>query len=303
MNIIEIDENYNNKIINEEYVCSFGSFDGFHLGHQQLLNECLKLTKLKKACFFFDIPFSFVRDNSHSFLLSLSDKIQFLQELNFDTVFIMKLNENTMKINKDEFIKRYIINNNIKYVVVGSDFTFGYRKEGNSDTLLSYSNNFKTCVVPLLEIDNIKVSTTEIKKQLINGNIELANRYLDREYTIKGTITKGLNNGTKLGFKTANLNNHDNYLIPKIGAYATYIYIDNKKYLSMTNVGYHPTIDKLKEISIETNIFDYDSDIYSKNVSLSFLEYIREEKQFSSLKELIDQLNKDKEYTQNKFKK
>ncbi len=301
MNIIELDDNYKNVITQDKYVCCFGSFDGFHLGHMELVKDCLEYKNLKKACFFFDIPFSNIRDNQFSVLMSKQDKIDFLKNLNFDVIFLMKLSTKTMLIKREDFVQRYIINNNIKQVVVGEDFTFGYKKEGDARYLKTFTQ-FKTDIIPLLEQDNDKISSSTIKTNISQGNIEVANKQLGRNYVIKGEVVTGLHNGSKLGFKTANLNPETNYLIPKIGVYATYITINKKRYLSMTNIGFHPTLDKLNKIAIETNIFNYNKEIYKQKVSLEFLEYIRDERKFESVENLKQELENNKLYIQKKYK-
>ena len=116
-------------------------------------------------------------------------------------------------------------------------------------------------------------------------------------------VEHGLSNGTRLGFKTANIKPKDNYVFPKKGVYATYVKIEGKTYLSMTNIGNHPTIDRLDYESIEANIFDFEEDIYQKEVEVYFLEFMRDEKKFDSVNDLIAQLNHDRDYVVAKYKK
>lgn len=313
MNIIKIDSNSikNSELLvnkSDLYACCFGSFDGFHVGHQLLIDKVLKTgNKYKKACFFFSFPFNTYvnRNSSKKVLMSIDDKINYLNSFNFDTIFILNLNESSISITKDEFINNFIIRNNIKEVVVGQDFTFGYKKEGTTNSLLTHKE-FNTSVIPLIEYDNKKISTTYIKHLLLLGQIKLANKLLKRFYSIKGKVEHGLQNGTKIGFKTINLQLSTNYLVPKQGVYATLVKIkDNKNlektYLGMTNIGLHPTIDILEDISIETHIIDFDLDIYDMNVELYFIDYLRDEVKFDSIESLKKQLQINKDYVKNNF--
>ena len=145
------------------------------------------------------------------------------------------------------------------------------------------------------KVDNERVSSTRIINLLKEGNIITANKILSRNYKIQGKVVKGLQNGTKFNFPTANLLIQNNYILPKKGVYACYTYVDGKKYKSMVNVGTHPTIKELNNAIVETNIFDFNANIYGKIIEIEFVDFIRDEKEFSSIELLKEQLKKDKE--------
>ena len=307
MNIIRINNvNIDVNIPLQESCCCYGSFDGFHLGHMELVNEVLKQNKYKKACLFFSKPFSLLFSKSihaNSLIMTIEDKIEFLEKLGFDYVFIIDISNELITLDYEKFIEKYIVKLNVKKVVVGSDFSFGYKGLGKSSTLLNYPDKFETVVKDILVIDDLKISSTNIRNALLNGDIDLANKMLGRYYSIKGKVIHGLANGFKLGFPTANLTLLSPYIVPKNGVYSTLFEIDDKKYLSMTNIGTHPTISELKEKAIETNIFNYSEEIYDKEVRLDFLDKVRDEKKFDSIEDLKSNLKQLKETISAKYEK
>ena len=197
---------------------------------------------------------------------------------------------------KENFIKDYLEDLNINKVFIGQDFTFGYKGEGNYLTL---EKHFNTKVIDFINFNNQKISSSNIISLILSGQIDQANYQLGRYYSIKGKVIHGLANGRKINFPTANLKLSFNYPIPKNGVYASLIKIDNKLYSSMSNIGTHPTIDELNAPLVETNIFDFNQDIYSKYVEVFFINKIREEQKFNSLDELKDQLSKDRDSIKN----
>lgn len=295
MNILKL-KNLDDIPSLENSICAFGTFDSFHIGHKELLKICLKEKKLKKACLVFDFPYKLYKTKNIELLASLEDKINFLQGLNFDYVFVIELNEDIIKIKAEEFVNKLIIKANIKKVVCGEDFSFGFNKEGNVKFLQSYKD-FETIVCPIFYYKGEKISSTIIREMVKEGKIrELNINYLGYYYSLKGEVVHGLANGRLLGFPTANLKLNFNYIVPKNGVYATLTKFENKTYLSMTNIGSHPTIDKLEESSIETNIFDFEENLYGKTIQVYFLDKIRDEKKFSSLDELVKQLKEDEQH-------
>ena len=161
---------------------------------------------------------------------------------------------------------------------------------GNVSILKKY---FKVFTPNFYLVNNEKVSSTKIKEYIRNGEVEKANYMLDRHYFYKGTVIKGLQNGSKFLFPTINLSLLTNYVLLKNGVYQTQITIDGVIYDSITNIGVHPTIDKLSSPSIETFVLNFNKEVYEKNIKLEFIKFIREEKKFSSLEQLKQQILQD----------
>lgn len=287
----------NDKPIN---LC-LGFFDGLHIGHKFLINKAKQLNENVGVLTFVGALKNLTnKRDTKALLTSLEDRKEILQNMGVKYLFVVEFNSDIMNMSKDDFLDKMIKPLNIDTLVVGNDYTFGSKASGNVDYL---KTKFKVEVVDFVLEDGKKVSTSEIINYIKEGKISKSNELLGRYYSIKGVVEHGLSNGTRLGFKTANIKPIDNYVFPKKGVYATYVKIEGKTYLSMTNIGNHPTIDRLDYESIEANIFDFEEDIYQKEVEVYFLEFMRDEKKFDSVQDLIVQLNHDRDYVVAKYKK
>lgn len=284
----------------EKITLCLGFFDGLHLGHIHLIKQALKENdNVYLMTFSSDIKSSIKNTKSKGLLTSIEDKKEILEKLGVKGIFVINFNLDVMNTSYLDFISLYLKPLNIKNIYVGSDFRFGKDGKGNIDILKEY---FLVKIVDFYMVNNEKVSSKDIISSILQGDILLANKLLGRDYSIKGKVVHGLQNGTKIGFPTANIECSFNYVIPKNGVYATKIIVNHEEYLSMTNIGTHPTIDELLKPSIECNIFNFVSDIYEKEVKLFFLGKIRDEVKFKSLKELIEQLKKDRKAIEEKYK-
>lgn len=281
-------------------VIAIGYFDGLHLGHMQLLQQVKKIsaqTGLKKGFMTFDQhPQVVFGKRDFQYLMSLQQKISLIEDMGFDYFFIIEFNQSVAQKQPDEFIEDYIVKNRIEYIVCGFDFHFGDHGIGNSQTLKELSQNrYQVNVIRKYEIDHKKVSSSLIRHYIHEGQIDKANQLLNRPYRISGKVIHGLKNGRRIGFPTANIE-VGQYVILKRGVYAVYIYIHQKRYKGMANIGMNPTVGLINRISLEVNIFNFDEDIYDLNVDVDFIAYTREEIQFKNLVELSQQLNNDKRY-------
>ncbi|EGV08662.1 riboflavin kinase-like protein [Parvimonas sp. oral taxon 393 str. F0440] len=178
--------------------------------------------------------------------------------------------------------------------MVGKDYRFSKNREGNTDFIKSYmkEKSLSCTIVDKLNYGDIEISSTKIIEYIKSGKIKLANDLLGDNYSIKGKVTHGFQRGRNLGYPTANLEISFNYVMVKEGVYFTKTIVDKKEYFSFSSVGYNPTFDN-KKCTIESHIFDFDGDIYGKNIELCFLERLRDNIKFNSVEELIEQLKKD----------
>lgn len=277
---------------------TIGNFDGVHKAHQLLINECKKNGEKSVVITFYPHPLCVLKTNfNYCFLTNLNRKINLIRKLNPDYLIIIEFTRTTALTRKDEFID-YLKSIGITSIVCGKDTFFGYKNEG---TISDLEKEFNVKVIDDLYVDDLKVSSSNIKKLLEEGKIELANKLLGRNYMIEGVVVEGFHNGEKLGYRTANLDILGN-VPPKNGVYAVNVLYNKKKYLGMCNVGYNPTIGKLNTLKLETHIFNFDQMIYGEEIKVEFLSYIRKETKFSSLDELKEQLKKDKEAIYKKYK-
>lgn len=309
-----IRDNFKMKIKNPTFIV-LGSFDGIHQGHKALIqnaveaakeyNEALEDEKLRAkvmVCTFRNHPlFTINKDLAPKLIMSNEQKIDVLHELGVDIVNLIDFDEKFMKISPEKFIFNLKDCYNVKGITVGFNYRFGYKNLGDVDLLktLSGSLNFKLVVMDPVIIEEEIVSSSAIRYLIQEGNIEKANKFLGRPFTLSGKIIKGRQLGRTIGFPTINLDYSRKFIIPKGGVYYTHVNYKEIIYKGITNVGYNPTVQG-KKLSIETYILDFNESIYDEVVQLYFISKIRDEKKFSSIDSLKDQLEKDKEFSINK---
>lgn len=302
MRYIEIDlDKIDNIKIEKPIAICLGNFDGVHLGHQHLINYAIEHSKLDVAVMTFSEPlgnYGFKR-KSKKVLTSLSDRKVIFSKLSVDICFVLKLDQNIANLSPEDFINKILKKINVKEVYVGSDYRFGKDAKGRPFLLKNY---FDVFLVPLLKIDGEKISSKSIIKMIEKGEIEFANRYLGHHYQIRGTIAKGKNIGTKIGYPTANLETDTPYVLPLYGVYNTIVYISGIPHVAITNVGIRPTVSENKKVSIESHIlFYHDSNDYGKTIYVEFVSFIRHEKKFKSIEELQKQLFVDVFYATKRY--
>ncbi|WP_236909177.1 bifunctional riboflavin kinase/FAD synthetase [Clostridium sp. Cult3] len=293
---LNIDEKSNYKT-----AVALGNFDGIHFGHKYLIEDTVKKAKhkkLKPGVLLFRNHTKTILNNDRDsipILTSNEQKLKILEELGVEVVYIIDFDESLMKLSSEEFVENIIIGKlNAKLITVGFDYRFGYKAMGNSEYLkeLGKKEGFETNIVMPITIEDQIVSSTIIRNLLMKGQVEKANKFLGRYYTILGHVVEGSSRGTKLGYPTANIRLDDNYVIPKIGVYKTITIVDSKQYLSLTNIGYNPTFNENK-LKIENHILNFNKNIYGQLIEVLFVNFIRDDIKFNSAKELIDQIKSD----------
>ncbi|MCM0648579.1 bifunctional riboflavin kinase/FAD synthetase [Clostridium swellfunianum] len=301
--MIILEDNFNEKLEERTYI-ALGSFDGLHLGHMGLINKTLELSKqnnIKSMVYTFkNHPLSIVNKEKVPKLLMDNDtKISILDKLGVDIVNLVNFNIEYMKILPEAFIEKMVEYYNLKGLIVGFNYRFGYKNSGNIDLLKEYSSklDFELHVIESVTYENEVVSSSKIRSLLNDGNVYEANKMLIVPYALKGEIIKGKQLGRTLGFPTANLKYNSSFQIPATGVYYTAVEYEDKLYKGITSVGYNPTIEPVGDnITIETYILDFDKFIYGESITLYFIDRMRNEEKFASLEELKEQLIKDKEY-------
>ena len=291
----------------KQSVVTIGNFDGLHRGHQVLIKKATEYAKKKNVSSivftFKNHPVNYFKPNSVKNIITNSEKIEILKSMNVDYVINIPFDEYMTKISGHDFVKEILLDTlGAKKVIVGHDFTFARNKEGNIRLLkdLSEKYGFELEVVNPIKIDDIRISSTHIRNLISSGDVESVYKYLGRNYTLSGEVVHARKIGRTIGFPTANIRIDENMVIPKVGIYATKVYIDNKIYYGATNIGYNPTVNGTN-LSIETNILEFDDDIYGKNITIEFLQRIRDEKKFNGIEELKNQLQKDTKYVYEKY--
>ena len=279
--------------VDEQVVLCLGYFDGIHLGHQALFKKAKK-EGFKVAVLTFDHSPAFVlgKIDENTCLTSISDKAEFLEDLNIDYLFLMHFDRKVAMLTKDEFIDKILKPINPIKLYCGEDYRFGARAEGNPDYLKLY---FSIEIFGIEKKDGIKISSRDIVKLIQSHKMEKASELLGRPYRINGLVVEGKHNGRTIDFPTANLDLDYPYVFPDFGVYMGYAQVYGKKYKAIINVGTHPTVVPLYKPIIEVHIIDFEGNIYGKDIFVSFISYMRGEKKFDSMEALKEQLQKDKE--------
>ena len=297
------------KIFNSinDFTCSkkttftLGTFDGVHIGHRKILEKLIKNTENDQTeslvLTFFPHPRMFLKGQSDIKLLNtIGEKIDLLENLGVQNLVIHPFDEAFSKLTAEEFVKTVLVDRfHIHKIIIGHDHRFGRNRTANIDDLISFGKqyNFEVEQISVQEIKDVSISSTKIRKALIDGNMALANDYLGYEYFLTGTVIKGKQLGNTIGFPTANLKIEENdKLIPKNGVYVVKSSINQKTIFGMMNIGFNPTVEGEK-LSVEVHYFDFDANLYNQEIRVSMLEYLRPEEKFDSVSLLKDQLTKD----------
>ena len=289
MKIINV-KNNNFEPINESLCAAVGNFDGVHKGHQKLVEEAKKHNLKSAVLTFYPHPYVFLKNiKDYKLLTPIEHKAEIFKTLGIDYLIIVDFNNDVANLTKEEFID-LMKKLNIKSCVCGHDFSFGAKALGTPFDLL---NHFETYIIPKYVIDNVRVSTSYIKELLDDNNVSKASDLLGRYYSIKGKVVTGSQKGRTIGFPTANIE-YNKYYLPKNGVYFVKVRLNDDYYFGMCNVGNNPTFNFSSEKRLEINIFDFESDLYGKDLEVFFIKNIRNEKKFKSKEELIEQLNIDK---------
>jgi riboflavin kinase/FMN adenylyltransferase len=287
-------------------VACIGYFDGFHQGHQTLFNRTLYSAKTKgltSAIISFEPdPWSILKpDAKIQHLSTLDDRKQLASDMGFDVWIVIEFDEAMAKMTHVAFIER-LKALGITHLVCGFDFKFGAKGQGDVTYLLSLKNEqFEVDVCEEFKIHDEKVSTTRIKKLLSEGNVELANHLLGRQYQLKGVVVRGRQIGRKMGYPTANLGLDPEYFTPRLGVYVGYVSIEGLRFQAMISVGLNPTVKDDTRISVEAHILDFDRDIYDATVSFIFVHYLRPEEKYDGLDSLMHQIRLDEAATRRYF--
>ncbi len=294
-------------------VVTVGSFDGLHIGHFEILNEVKKCAgQINGSSFvitFDPHPRSIVSKNFDlKILTSLAEKKEILEAGGIDNLAVINFTEEFSKLTSEEFIEKYVVEKiGAAKMVIGYDHKFGKDRLGNVNKLREIGNayGFEVIDVAPVTVETEIVSSTAIRNALAEGNIDKANFFLGRNYSLSGTVVIGAQRGRLLGFPTANIKlDEPGKSIPMKGVYFVSCRVENENHFGIMNIGYRPTFEHKHELVLEVHILNFSRDIYGKEFKVSFLKRLREEKKFESKDALVHQIETDKKIAlelKNKF--
>ncbi|WP_027438246.1 bifunctional riboflavin kinase/FAD synthetase [Lachnospira multipara] len=287
---------------------TLGKFDGLHIGHRKLIDivkEKASELDLLSVLFTFDsIPLSLLPQKNQHFLTTNSERKAICEKIGLDCLVEYPFTEEFMNMEALEFVKKIVVDNlRAKVVVVGTDYGFGKNRSGDVNLLkeLGDKYGFETIIVEKEKYQDQVVSSTYIRHELQLGHMETVNVLLNRPFSITGIVSSGKQLGRTIDMPTVNIYPTESKLLPPKGVYASKVIIDNKEYYGVTNLGTKPTVNASKEVSVETNIFNFNENIYGKKIEVMLMHFLRTEIKFDSVESLKKQMESDKEFAKNMF--
>ena len=277
-----------------------------HVGHQEIIGKLKEVAKQTDGetllLTFFPHPrmVLFPDDDSLKLINTLNEKIELLASFGLDHLLILPFSKEFSRITPTEYIRDLLMRDiGVKTLVIGYNHQFGRNRKGNFELLeeLAPVYGFDVIEITAKEINEIKVSSTKIRRAIESGEISTANKYLRYNFSLSGIVVEGEQIGRQMGFPTANIKIVEKHkLLPGKGVYAVNVKVQNHHYKGMLNIGSRPTINNDADCSsIEVHLFGMNEDCYNENIQVEFYTKLRDEIKFVNLEELKEQLQKDKE--------
>ncbi len=288
----------------ERTVLTIGTFDGVHRGHRLIIDALTEKAREidgRSLLITFDPhPQEILRrtGDSVSILSTIEERQKEFERLGVDALVVIRFTPEFAAIPWKEFCDLLISTTGIVHFIVGHDHAFGRNREGNAESLRVYGaeRGFGVTEIGPLVIDGETISSTKIRRALTTGDVVTATEYLGRLYGVSGTVVHGDGRGRTIGIPTANITPlHQAKLIPSNGVYCVRMMIDGEKFRGMANIGTRPTFTDDTVRTIEAHLFDFVDEIYHRNVTLEFIKFVRSEQKFSSVEELLAQLERDRQ--------
>lgn len=289
----------------EAFSLTIGNFDGVHLGHQKLIQDMRSIAaapNMKTAVVsFLPHPRLILDPGARSFLIYNSDiKRKALAKLGIDYYIEIPFSRDFSALSPENFLENYIfIHKGLKHFFLGFDFRFGSQKAGSFELAQQICLRKNISIHQLSSFANGEgkiISSTFIRELIFEGKIKEANSYLSIPFSISSLVVKGEGRGKKIGFPTANIDIPISQVLPRAGVYVSTVTLREKEYKSITNIGINPTFDTIKNIQVETHIMNFSQDIYGEVIEVTLFDFIRPEKKFGGLDELLAQIKSDCEY-------
>jgi len=294
--------NINEFSSTDNTILTIGTFDGVHLGHQKVLerltNTAIENNLKSTVLTFFPHPRTILNpDKPLKLINSVKERTELLNRSKVDNLIIHPFDKNFSELDPEKYVVEILVKKlKAKIILIGYDHKFGKNRTADITDLKIYGKKygFKVIEIKAEEISNIAISSTKIRKAISEGNISTVKKYLGYDFSLSGKIVHGKSIGRTLGFPTANIEVKEEYkLLPKNGVYLIQSVINHNKYFGMMNIGIKPTIKESSK-TIEVNFFDFEGDLYHKNIEVNIKKFIRDEIKFDSLELLKSQILKDK---------
>jgi riboflavin kinase/FMN adenylyltransferase len=285
-------------------VVTIGTFDGVHIGHQEILktviSEAKKIGGESVLLTFYPHPRMVLYPDDTGLLLlqTQTEKLEKLASIGLENAVIYPFSKEFAEFSAKSFVEEILIKGlQAKKVIIGYDHQFGHQREGNLAFLQRYADQgfFELMEIPAEQIDEVYISSSKIRNAILDGEMSTANSCLGAPFELTGTVTLGLQNGRRIGFPTANIQLKDAHkIIPANGVYAVKIEVEGKLQTGMMNIGWRPTVEEEKlERKIEVHLFDFHREIYGSECRVEVHQFFRPEHKFPTLEELKAQIQQD----------
>ena len=278
---------------------AIGKFDGMHLGHRKLLDIVLehKSKGLLAVIFTFEpAPEEFFAGTMRKGLMSKDEKRATFEKLGIDVLIEFPMNKETASTEPERFVTEYLVEKlNAAVIVAGTDISFGNKGAGDAALLkqMAEANNYRTQIIDKVTFEGKVISSTLVRKTVSLGDMESVTSFMGEPYQVSGVVLHGRRLGRQLGMPTANITPSPEKLLPPAGVYYSYAWLDGLKYETISNVGCKPTVNSDKVMNVETYFYDFDEDIYGKEITVELLSFKRPEMKFDGVDELKAQMQKD----------
>lgn len=296
--------------LNTDSAVTIGKFDGIHRGHRVLLDRVLskKAEGLSATVFTFDkSPAELFSGKLVPSLTTMEEKIRIFEHLGIDNLIIYPLNKESAAISPEEYVSNILCKQmRMRYIAAGEDLSFAHMGKGNAELLRSMSSGGQDCpdnsnsmydyeteIISKIKIDGDEVSSSLIRGIISSGDMKRAAKLIGVPYAVSGVVAHGRKLGRKMGFPTVNIEVSERKLMPPFGVYFAEVSIEGRHFNGITNIGCKPTVTDSKTVFAETNILDFNEDVYGKLITVKLLEFSRPEQKFSSVEELKNQIDKD----------
>ncbi|WP_223066816.1 bifunctional riboflavin kinase/FAD synthetase [Paenibacillus caui] len=291
-------------------VLALGQFDGLHLGHASVIETAVSVARRAglpaSVMTFYPHPKEVMKKGDYDgYLTPPEEKERLLGEMGIEYLYVVQFNEAFSRVSPHNFVAGMLLPLGIHTAVVGFDFRFGYMGEGNVDMLRELGEGkMDVFAVPPFLIEEEKVSSSGIRKWLHEGRVDLARNWLGRPYVLRGSIAHGEKRGRQIGFPTANVELSEHFVLPAKGVYAVKAQLQGEAgwMPGVMNIGVKPTFHEgVTKPSLEVHLLDFSGDIYDRELTIQFVSYIRPERKFSSIDELIAQISRDTDTARNRL--
>jgi len=286
------------KELFQKMIITIGAFDGIHLAHQTIIQKCNEIRDNNpevqfSAVMTFDPHPDYVLKKrvNEGYITPIEERIEIFSKLGLDYLILIHFTETIATLDRKIFFDQFL--KDFYGFVIGYDFRFGNKALGDPEYLLSLNAN--TVIIPEINYHNEKLSSTIVRSLLEQGNVQEVSKILGKPYEIKGIVTTGAHIGTTLGFPTANILLKDEYMNLHNGVYYVKVQYKNKLYQGIGNIGHNPTLNYVQNKRLEVHLFDFNLNIYGEQLTVQFIDYLRDEIKFKNKEDLVHQIKQDKE--------